>query len=344
MTASLTDRFSRIVHGAARPHSGRAAWLAAVVIAVSLLSGCGRTESRPVSIAVHVWPGFETLFLARGEGWLDAGKVRLVETASASDSLRALAESKVDGAALTMDEMLSARARGIPLSAVMVFDVSAGADMLVARPGIKRLADIRGLRIGYEHGAVGSLMLAGVLGAAGLSKEEVRLVPVTIERHLDAWVRNEVDALITYEPVAGKLLDLGANRLFDSRQIPDTIIDVLAMRDDALDKGRAEAVRHLISAHFLALDYLNRNPQDAAYRMAAHLSLPATGVLPAYWGLLLPDAEGNRHMLRGDTPQLQEAARRVSAMMAKEELLQDGDTFAALARDEFLPRGVPGRP
>lgn len=311
--------------------------LTACFVLIFTLTGCSRPADKPVSVAAHVWPGYELMFLAHNEGWLDAGKARLVETASATDSLQALAAGKVDAAALTLDEVLTARAKGIPLSVVMIFDVSAGADMMVARPGIRQLSGVKEQRVGFEKGAVGSLMLANALSAAGLAREDVRLVPLTIDQHRDAWVRHRLDALITYEPMASQLLAQGANRLFDSRQIPNTIVDVLAIRSDTLDHDHAAAIRHLISAHFRALDHLSRNPQDAAYRMASRLGMPASGVLPAFKGLLLPDAAENRRMLAGAAPQLLDTARRVSAIMVKEELLPRDDTFTALVCDEFLP-------
>lgn len=306
-----------------------------------LLSGCGWTTDKPISIASAIWVGYEPMLLARNEGWLDAKRVRLVEMASATDSLQALVEGKVDGAALTLDEMLKARAKGIPLSVVMIFDVSAGADMLVAHPGIKQFSDLKGRRIGFEQGAVGGLMLASVLRAAGLTKEDIKLVPLTIDSHRDAWARNQVDAIITYEPVASQLLAQGAVKLFDSRQIPNIIVDVLAIRSDVLDGNHATAIRHLISAHFRALNHLNRNPQDTAYRMAHHLGLPVAGVLPAFKGLLLPDAINNRRMLTGSPPQLLDTARKVSAIMVEGKLLSRDDTFTALIRADFLPTDVP---
>ena len=321
-----------------RPNPGKPLLcLALATVLAFLLSGCGRLADKPVSIASGVWVGYEPLFLARNEGWLDAKRVHLVETASSTDSLQALAEGKVDGAALTLDEMLKARANGIPLTAVMVFDVSAGADMLVARPGIKQLFDLKGQRIGFEQGAVGSLMLASVLRATGLTREDIKLVPLTIDQHRDAWARNQVDALVTFEPIASQLLAQGANKLFDSRQIPSTIIDVLAIRNDVLDSNHAAAIRHLISAHFRALDHLNRNPQDATYRMATHLGVPVADVLPAFRGLWLPDASNNRRMLTGSSPQLLDIARKVSAMMVENFFLPHDDTFIVLMRADFLP-------
>lgn len=316
-------------------------WLMLSAVFAFLLAGCGLLADKPVSIASHVWPGYEPMFLARNEGWLDARRVGLVETASATDSLKALAEGKVDGAALTLDEMLKARAMGIPLTVVMVFDISTGADMLVVRPGIRGLADLKGRRIGFERDAVGSLMLASVLQAAGLVSEDIKPVSLAIDRHRDAWARDQVDTLITYEPVASQLLAQGASKLFDSRQIPNTIVDVLAIRNDALDHSHADAIRHLISAHFRALNHMNHNPQDAAYRMASHLNLPTEDVLPAFRGLLLLDAANNRRMLSGSPPQLLDTARKVSAIMVKEKLLQRDDAFTSLIRADFLPADVP---
>lgn len=301
------------------------------------LPGCGWLTDKPITIAAHVWPGYEPMFLARAQGWLDTKQVRLLETKSATESLQALADGKVDGAALTLDETLGARAAGLPLSVVMAFDISAGADMLLARPNIKKLADIRGKRIGYEQGVEGELMLEQALLDAGLTKQDVTLVPSRIDEHIDAWSRNQVDAVITYEPSASQLLAQGALKLFDSSQIYNTIVDVLAIRSDALDNGHASAVRHLISAHFRALDQLNRNPYDAAYRMAAHLGLPAAGVHNAFKGLVLPDVANNYRLLGGASPDLLTRARRLSGIMVKNGMIKQDDTLTLLINSDFLP-------
>lgn len=305
--------------------------------AALVLSGCARVGDKPVSIAAHIWPGYELMFLARNEGGLDAKQVSLLETTSATDSIRALAEGKVDGAALTLDEVLEARSKGIPLSVVMIFDISAGADVLLVRPDIRSLAELKGRRIGYEAGALGALMLSEALRAGRLAKSDVHLVSLAINEQRDAWLRNQVDALVTYEPVSSQLLAQGAVKLFDSRQIPNTIVDVLAIRSNVLDGAHAKAIRHLIAAHFHALDLLNHNPHDAAYRMSAHLGLPEGEVLLAYKGLLLPDAINNRFLLAGSSPPLLNSARKLSALMVGEGLLPRDDPLAGLVRAEFLP-------
>lgn len=80
--------------------------------AVWALPGCESLADKPISIASHVWVGYEPMFLARSEGWLDEKQVRIFETAAATESMRALAEGKVEGAALTLDEVFKARQKG----------------------------------------------------------------------------------------------------------------------------------------------------------------------------------------------------------------------------------------
>lgn len=294
-------------------------------------------DDKPIAIATRIWPGYDLMYLARSEGWLAAEQVRLVEMSSGQDSLKALAEGKMDGAAMTLDEVLQARAGGLPLSVVMIFDISAGADMLVARPGIKTLADLKGRRIGFEPGSVGEMMLVESLRAAGLTQEDVTLVMLPITQQREAWSRDQVDAAVTFEPVATQLLAQGALNLFDSRRIPNTIVDVLAMRSDRLDRSHAGAIRNLIAAHFRALEHLQRNPQDAAYRMAPHLGLPAEDFLSAFKGLMLPDAAYNYRLLAGTSPELLPSARKLSAIMVKSGLLKQDDPLTNLIRADFLP-------
>ena len=163
-------------------------------------------------------------------------------------------------------------------------------------------------------------------------------MPLSIDQHRAAWDRNQLDAVISYEPVASQLLAQQGIKLFDSRQLPNnTIIDVLALRTDKLDYSHSAAIRHLLAAHFRALDYLIRNPQDSAYRIASHLGLPAAEVLNAFKGLVLPDVSNNHRILAGAEPKLQIDAQKLSKFMVRNNLLKQEDTLSSLIRADFLP-------
>lgn len=304
-------------------------------MAAMLPAGCA--SASPLRIAAHVWPGYELMFLARSLGWLPEDLVRLIETRSASDSLAALARGEAEGAALTLDEVLRARASGIPLSVVLVFDISAGADVVLARPHVATLRKLAGRRIGVETSALGALMLYKLLEAAGLTLQDVTVVPLAIDNHLSAWDQEQLDALVTYEPVASKLEARGLLRLFDSRALPNTIFDVLAVRGDAL-KTHAAAVRMLVAAHFRGLRHLQTNPQDASYRMAARLNLPANAVYQSFSGMQLPSLDINRHLL-APAGELRAAAAQLVPLMRESGMLPRADDLAHLMSDDFLPRG-----
>jgi len=303
----------------------------------ALLAGCGAWQDLPVAVASHVWVGYEPMFFARDKGWLDAKKVTLVQTHSSQESIAALRAGTVQAAALTLDEVLAVRSNGLGLSIVLVFNESLGEDMVLARPGISSLAQLKGQRLGYEASSVGEIMLAEVLQTAGLTRQDVRLEKILVDQQVAAWQRRAVDAFITYEPVAAQLLAKGMTRLFDSRQIPDTIMDVLAVRMEALDAHHAKAFQHLVSAHFQALDAIVRNPQDAAYRLSGRLNLPPAEVMTAFKGLMLSTPAMNYRFLAGTEPQLLGTSRRVADILQRGGLLGQAAPTLNLINSSYLP-------
>ncbi len=297
-----------------------------------LLGGCQNT---PLRIAAHSWPGYELLYLARQEGWLAPDQAQLIETGSASQSLQALRKGAAEGAALTLDELLSARASGMPLTAVLVFDVSAGADLVMARPGINSIKQLHGARIGVEQTALGALVLQMTLQAAGINRSQVTVINLPVDQHLAAWQTERLDAAITYEPYAARLQAKGARQIYSSRQMPGMIMDVLAVRTDRL-QGRGGQVRAVTAAHFQALQHLQQNPDDASHRMAGRMKLTPEQVRDSFRGLELPTFEANLQYLDGNEPRLLNAARTVSRLMLESGLLKQPDPLTDLFSGRYL--------
>ena len=300
------------------------------------LAACG--PARPLAVGIHPWIGYETLYLAREFGWLPAS-VELAEGKTLGDSQSALQAGRIDAACLTLDEVLVARAAGVPLAVALVFDVSAGADVVLARSNVRSLADLAGKRIGLELNALGALMLSRLLAAAGLPASAVTLLDLPPDRQLEAWRKGEVDAVVTYEPTASLLMREGARRLFDSRRIPDTIFDVLAVRTDRARDQRA-AVESLVAGHFRALGHLQTNRQDAIYRIAARQKITPEEVQLSLAGVVLPSLDANRGYLASQDTRLPHAAKTLSALMVERRLLAREDDLAGLFSSAWLPRDI----
>jgi len=302
-----------------------------------LVSGCAREDSEPFRIAANIWPGYEPLHLAAKLGYFAPLPVTVHEMPSSSASLHAFRNRTVDAAALTLDETLLLAQDGIDLRIILILDVSNGADVLMARPEITQPAELRGRRIGVENTALGAYVLSRALEQAGLLPTEVQVVSLTVDRHEEAYLTGEVDAVVTFEPVRTKLLDRGARILFDSRRLPDEILEVLVTQAEVV-RERPQAVRSLVDGWFRALDFLRNDPARAAAMMARRQGLAPAAVRDALTGLRFPDRADNERLLNGPVPGLLAAAARLEEVMLRHHLLQRAiEPSTLLAHPEKRP-------
>lgn len=297
------------------------------------LSAC-QAPVPPLRLGSIVFPGYEFIFLAREMGWLDERQVRLIELLSNTDALRALASGQIEAATLTLDEMLSARADGVDLKAVLILDVSEGADVVLARPPLT-LRDLEGRRIAVEDSAGGVIMLSSVLAAAGLRIAQVRKISYTLDRSLGFYAEGQADFVITAEPWASQIERLGARRVFDSRSIPGRIVDVLAVRADALVRHR-RALRQVVAGHFRAQTLWREQPLVAARQLAPRLQLAPSEVAAAFKGLNLPGVQDNRRWMEGGG-QLAQTLRDLQNAMRRDKLLRRHAGLVDIIDNSLLP-------
>jgi NitT/TauT family transport system substrate-binding protein len=136
-----------------------------------------------------------------------------------------------------------------------------------------------------------------------------------------AFENGEVDAAVTFDPYRSQLLRAGATTLFDSTQIPGEIVDLIAVRASALVK-QPKAIQTLLSGWFRAIDYLKREPLDAARRMGVRQQSSGEQFLEALKGLHIPSREENMKLLGGTAPGLAVNANRLMDLMIESKLLQ----------------------
>lgn len=301
----------------------------------SLLGACSPPQP-PLRVGTIVFPGYELVFLARSMGWLKPELVRLIELQNSSDSVRALAAGKLEAAMLTMDEMMSARAGGVDLRAVLVLDTSEGADQVLARPGIS-LATLAGRRIAAEDNSVGALMIASLLEAAGLRADQVIKVSITQARAADAFQKGLADVVVTAEPWISQIRAQGGRTIFDSRAVPDRIVDVLAVREDAL-RTHGDALHHLVAMQFKALRLLRDHPEEAAPHLAPRLQVAPDKVVASFDGLKLPGAAQNQAMLRAGGS-LALSLPRLQSILLDAKLLSKPVDTGTLLDDRFVRMG-----
>jgi NitT/TauT family transport system substrate-binding protein len=293
-----------------------------LLVGLALLMGaCAPEPSPPMRIGTSPWPAGEILFLARQQNLLDERSFRLVEFSNSSEINRAFRNRTIEVAALTMDEVLYTVQNGMDPVIILVQDESRGADALLARPECKNLAALKGKRIAVEPGSIGAYFLTRALQHGGLTLKDVVPVHLPLEAHLRAYREGRVDAVVTYEPERSKLLEQGAEVLFDSRRLPGEIVDVLVVRRDYL-VGHPERLTQLRRAWFSARAYLEHSRNAAIQIMAAREHVSPVEFEAMLHGLHLPDEVENRTLLGGPAPQLLPAATRLQNVMSEAGLLR----------------------
>lgn len=308
---------------------------AALTLAAGPLVACGGGEPR-LQLGTNTWPGYEFMHAASRTGLLPGKRVHMMRMPSATVVQQALATGNLDAAGLTLDEVLVARAAGVPLRIIAMLDISLGADVVLARPGLHSTDQIRGQRVCSERSAVGAVMLAAFLQHYGLSAQDVEMLYAPIDRHLAEYRNGNAAIVVTFNPVAQALMAAGAVPLFDSGQVDGRIMDTLVATEHAIG-AKPEGLSRAVAAHFLALDSFRRNPDELRAALCAGLAIAPDRLEAAYKGIVMLSVAANHEWLQGAEPSVQGAAKSLGRVMVEAGLLAAPPEVGELVSTAFLP-------
>src|ERR1700741_1156300 len=152
-------------------------WVAFALTWPAVLAVASPAKSAGLTIGYSDWPGWVAWQVAIEKGWLkEAGLDVTFQWFDYSASMDAYTAGKLDGNLMTNGDTLVTGAGGGKSVMIMLTDYSSGNDMIVAKPGIKSLKDLKGKKIGIEVGLVEHLLLLHGLQGAGMKEADVPLV------------------------------------------------------------------------------------------------------------------------------------------------------------------------
>ncbi|MGB3300643.1 MAG: ABC transporter substrate-binding protein, partial [Phormidesmis sp.] len=176
-------------------------------------------------------------------------------------------------------------------------------------------------RIGIMPATLGKLVLTRALEAANLAEENVTLVTLDSSQHEAAFQNQEIDALITYDPVLAKLQAKGAKVLFDSTQMPGEIVDLLVGREELVSTHEKQ-LAVLLKGWFKALKYIETNPDDAIARIAEREAMTPEQVVRGLSQLEYPSLSENLVILnKSDTASI-EGMKNLAEFLKKSQILE----------------------
>jgi NitT/TauT family transport system substrate-binding protein len=281
------------------PGAARALWLCV------LLLGARAVNAAPISLGYSDWPGWVAWQVAIDKGWLkEAGLDVNFNWFDYSASMDAFAAGKIDGDFVTNGDALVTGAGGARNVMILLTDYSNGNDMIVGRPGIRTVQDLKGKKIGIEIGLVEHLLLLDGLKKAGLSQNDVTLVNSKTNETPQVLASGQVDAIGAWQPNSGMAMKAlpGARPVYTSAQAPGLIYDVLMVSPSSLASHRADYLK-LIHVWDRIVKYINdpATQNDAVSIMAARVGLTPAQYLPLLAGTHLLDvAAGKKVFIKAE--------------------------------------------
>lgn len=291
----------------------------ALIILISIvffISGCGDSDNRVFKVATNIWPGYEPLHLAK-EKKLYQKNIDVISYDSATVVLNKFRKKKIDAAALTLDEAILLYDQGYKPVIVAVLDISNGADSVIAKSNIPSITDLKNKSIGVENTALGSYVLSRVLQMAQLSYDDIILVPLSINQHEEAFKKDIIDAVITFEPVRTNLIQAGGVEIFSSKDIPGEIVDVLVVQNDVKN---TEFVNDILQGWEKAALEVSKKESDAIKIISKRLNQNEEEFIASLDGLKIPTRNESVQLLSNGT--LNSTITKISDIMFEKKLIK----------------------
>lgn len=264
-------RFNRVMRVAAT-----AALLA--IVGVSFGPRASAADG-PLRVGYSDWPGWVAWQVAIDKGWFkDAGVDVQFEWFDYSASMEAFGAGKIDAVTVTNGDTLVMGAGGSKGVMIMLTDYSNGNDMIVGKPGLKSLKDLKGKKVGLESGLVEHLLILNGLEKAGLKESDVEIVNVKTNDTPQVFTDPGIAAVGAWQPVAGQAMKAapGARPLYTSADQPGLIYDVVTVSPTSF-AARKDDWAKVVKVWDKVVAYIEdpKTQEDAVKMMAARSGVPA---------------------------------------------------------------------
>ena len=130
------------------------------------------------------------------------------------DVMQAIIAGEIDVGATASEAAITGRASGVPI--VIVAGFASGGVRLLSRSDqtIRKLADLKGRRVGVTRGSIQEVMLATELGQAGMSfsdqpGKDVQFTYLNYPDLNQALLTHNIDVIMQSEPYASQAIDRG---------------------------------------------------------------------------------------------------------------------------------------
>jgi NitT/TauT family transport system substrate-binding protein len=279
--------------------------LSGALLSLATLGPCVTAHAaEPLKIGYSDWPGWVAWQVAIEKNWFkEVGVDVKFEWFDYSASMDAFSAGKIDAVLMTNGDALVTGAGGAKSSFILITDYSNGNDMIVAKPGINSVTDLKGKKVAVEVGLVEHLLLRNAMKKAGMKSGDIDIVNAKTNEMPQVLASKDIAAIGAWQPISGQAMKAspGAKPIITSADEPGLIYDVLAVNPASVKSRRAEWLK-VVKLWDKVVAYINdpKTQPDAVKIMAARSGVSAAEYLPLLKGTqLLTLEEGRKVYLKG---------------------------------------------
>jgi NitT/TauT family transport system substrate-binding protein len=184
----------------------------------------------------------------------------------------AIASGDIQCAATTVETWVAWNANGIATTQIFQLDKSFGADGMVTKPGIAKIADLKGKTVAADApGTAGYFGLAWFLKKNGLSVKDVKVVNMGPQPAANAMIAGTdgIDAAMTYEPYLSAVrAKPEAGKIIATTLDYPMVMDTFGCTPKFLAEN-PKAAKGLADAYFDAVAMIKADPKKSFEIMGA---------------------------------------------------------------------------
>ncbi|MEO1541374.1 MAG: putative urea ABC transporter substrate-binding protein [Pseudomonadota bacterium] len=195
--------------------------------------------------------------------------VEIVQINDYIESINQYTAGAFDGVSATnMDTLSIPSGGGVDTTALIVGDYSNGNDAVILK-GEGDLTSLKGKPVNLVELSVSHYLLARGLDSVGLSERDLAAVINTSDADMiAAYATDDVEAVVTWNPLVSSIMEEpGANKLFDSSDIPGEIIDLMVVNTDVLEANPSFG-KALVGAWYETMALMAAGNEEALTAMA----------------------------------------------------------------------------
>jgi NitT/TauT family transport system substrate-binding protein len=278
------------------------AQLAALTLAA--LFGTAQAQETKVAIGISGWTGFAPLTLAREAGLFKKhGLDVTIKKIPQKDRHLAIASGDIQCAATTVETWIVWNANGVATTQIFQLDKSYGADGMVVKPNITKIADLKGKTVAASApGTAPYFTLAWMLKKNGLSVKDVKVVNLEPQAAANAMIAGTagVDAAMTYEPYLGAVrAKPEAGKIIATTLDYPMIMDTFGCTPKFL-ADNPKAAKALADGYFDAVAMIKADPKKSFEIMGADVKQTAEAFEKSQAYLRWQDREANQKFFAGE--------------------------------------------